>query len=218
MDMKKIGSFIAVIGSLYFLVSMTTGKLLVGIEEWKMYYQDQGGAIMKDLFMYTFWVVIIVGVLAITEFAFAVYYKLQEKKMLRMDGIALGKITGLLRSHLFKNDIHGEIPGGAIIGWGVAQGEQSWGGTLKFRVPPWFPCVKFEVNGVEYQKITGEGVWKDTWEIGQNVTIIYKSDAPGICIIEGDPSYRNKMKLCILNGLVFSVICIVGIVVMVVLL
>ena len=85
-----------------------------------------------------------------------------------------------------------------------------WSGmsSLKKRVPPWFPCIKYKVNGEEIQKITGEGVWKDTWEIGQKVMVLYDPEKPSICRVKDDPSYRYKRNVDLIIGSVVFLFCI----------
>ena len=135
---------------------------------------------------YFLWAALITGPIALYYFVLAIYFFFQEKRMRKMKTKVNGKIIGLVKSHLFRNEVHGEVPGGVLIGWGVAQGEQYWGGTLKLRIPPWFPCVRYEVDGQVIEKITGEGVWEGTWEIGQQVTVRINSENPRICFLEGD--------------------------------
>ncbi len=128
------------------------------------------------------------------------------KQMQKMNHETTGKITGLLKSHLFRNDIHGEIPGGTQIGWGVAQGEQFWGGKLKWRIPPWFPCVKYYVDGKEYYRIMGEGNLKDAWYIGQEVTVLYEEENPYKSEIRGDESHKIKIILDFSVAIVFGAV------------
>lgn len=108
-----------------------------------------------------------------------------------------GIITGLVKSHLFRNEVHGDVPGSVLIGWGTAQGEQYWGGMLKKRIPPWFPCVSYQAGEKEICRIMGEGTWKDTWKTGQKVVVIYDSKNPHISFIEGD---TNDLGLRFLNN------------------
>lgn len=108
---------------------------------------------------------LITGPIALCKFVLAIYSCVIEKRKKKMECKVNGEIIGLVKSHLFKNKIHGEVPGGVLMGWGVAQGEQYWGGTLKLRIPPWFPCVRYEVDGKVYEKITGAGDQKGNWEV-----------------------------------------------------
>jgi len=160
------------------------------------------------------WAALASGPIAIGFFIFAGYEYFTEKRMRQLPGKAIGKVTGLVRSHLFRNETYGEVPGGVLIGWGVAQGEQYWGGagTLKMRIPPWFPCIKYEVEGKEIQKIAGEGTWKDSWEIGQTIMVFYDPKKPSICMIEDDSSYKNKRILDIIIGSVLLLFCIVTVI------
>ena len=115
-----------------------------------------------------------------------------------MQGLTEGKVIGLLKSGLFKNKTTGEFPDGVLIGWGVGRGEQHWGGTLKMDVPPWFPCVCFEVDGKEYHVITGCGTLKGKWQLEQKVTVLYNPKNPRVAYLEGDDSYiiHHRMYFC----------------------
>lgn len=177
-----------------------------------IYYRDAiGVGGLKIEKMHMIWAALISGPIAIFYLVMAVYEAMYEKRMRNLTAVATGRVTGLVCSHLFRNDTYGEVPGGVLIGWGVAQGEQMWSGmsSLKKRVPPWFPCVKYEVDGKEIQKITGEGVWKDTWEIGQKVMVLYDPEKPSICRVEDDPSYRYKRNVDLIIGCVVLLFCIV---------
>ena len=168
-----------------------------------------GGFMIEE--KYFLWGALIAGPIALLYFSFAVYSCFKESRMKKMEYTANGEVIGLVKSHLFKNETHGEVPGGVLMGWAVAQGEQYWGGTLKLRIPPWFPCVRYEVDGKVYEKIIGEGVWKDNWQIGQKVTVFYEKDKPRNCFLEGDPSYKQKRIFDIIVGCVFSALCIASI-------
>ena len=98
-----------------------------------------------------------------------------------------------------------------MIGWGVSSGEQFWGGLLKKRIPPWFPCVTYRVGEQEICRIIGEGVWKDTWKIGQQVTVLYDPDNLRISMIEGDTSLQKRSKRYVIIGLVMMLISAVAI-------
>lgn len=154
---------------------------------------------------------LVTGILAVYFWGFAVYDAVQQKKRNGFSDQTGGTVIGLVRSHLFQNETHGEVPQGALIGWGVSQGEQYWGGMLKFRIPPWFPCVKFVVDGKEYIKIMGEGNFKETWERGQAATILYDPANPNICAIKGDTSLQIKMRLNLAAGIVCMICCVSGI-------
>lgn len=103
------------------------------------------------------------------------------------------------------------LPGGVLIGWGVSSGEQFWGGLLKKRIPPWFPCVTYRVGEQEICRIMGEGAWKDTWKIGQQVTVLYDPDNLRISMIEGDTSLQKRSKRYVIIGLVMMLISAVAI-------
>lgn len=130
-----------------------------------------------------------------------VIYKQKEMKRLQCE--AKGKVIGLVKSHLFRNETHGEVPGDVLIGWGVSQGEQFWGGFVKKRIPPWFPCVKYEANGKEIIRIMGEGNVKDAWRIGQEVTVLYDAEIENKSWIRGDESLTFKIKFYFLLALLF---------------
>ena len=151
------------------------------------------------------------GVLALYFFAFAGDDAVQQKKRNGFSGKTGGTVTGLVRSHLFRNETHGEVPQGVLIGWGVSQGEQYWGGMLKLRIPPWFPCVRFVVDGKEYIKIMGEGNFKEAWKVGQAVTILYDPANPNICMIKEDTSLRIKVRLNLAAGIFCMICCVAGI-------
>ncbi len=161
--------------------------------------------------MNIFIVSLLAGILALYFFAFALYDAIQRKKKNNFSGKAKGTVTGLVHSHLFRNETYGEVPGGALMGWGVSQGEQYWGGMLRLRIPPWFPCVQFVVDGKEYIKIIGEGNFKDAWETGQAVTVLYDTANPNICMIKEDTSLRIKVRLNLAAGLFCLVCCVIGI-------
>ncbi len=156
--------------------------------------EQQRKAVITALILFTFGIIFVIyGVCDI--------YKDKQKEKLVCE--TKGTITGLLKSHLFRNDIYGEIPGGVQIGWGVAQGEQFWGGSLKWRIPPWFPCVKYYVGDKEYWRLMGDGNLKDAWYIGQEVTILYNEKNPRKSEIQGDESIKFKMKIDFLVAAVF---------------
>lgn len=164
---------------------------------------------MNKEYIYFIMAAIVCGILSVYKIVFAIYDRKLEKQMMNLPGRTTGTITGLLRSHLFKNDTYGNVPGGTIIGWGVAQGEQFWGGTLKMRIPPWFPCVTYEVDGKEYCKLMGEGNYKDAWKIGQEVTVLYEAGNPQKAMIQGDHTYRIKSKLDLIAGIVLLIGCVI---------
>ena len=173
---------------------------------WGVTRMTIGGYVIDE--QYFLWAALITGPIALYFFTFAVISYFQEKRMKKLEGVAKGKVTGLLKSHLFRNETHGDVPGGVIMGWGVAQGEQYWGGTLKIKVPPWFPCVRFEADGNVVEKLAGEGTWKGSWEIGQQVTVRFDPKTPKKCYIEGDPSYKHKRIVDIISGCIATALCI----------
>lgn len=166
---------------------------------------------MFEIFQIAFALMALPGLLGIFAVALGVYDLFQNRKLKKLKERTSGEIKGLIKSHLFRNEIHGEVPGDALIGWGVSQGEQFWGGMLKKRIPPWFPCVTYKVDEKEFCRIMGEGVWEGTWNIGQEVVILYDSKNPRISIIEDDISLKTRAKLSIGTGCVLLLITIVAI-------
>lgn len=160
----------------------------------------------------TSFVLFVIGVVYIILVCCDIY---KYKKMLKLKKQAKGEITGLLKSHLFRNDIYGEIPGGTQIGWGVAQGEQYWGGTLKWRIPPWFPCVRYEVNGKEYFRIMGEGNLKEAWRIGEEVVVVYDAENPQKSEIRGDDSFQIKIKMDVILAAIFIITGLISVLIMI---
>ena len=159
----------------------------------------EGGATMTNEMMKVVVVVLVVMILGIGLVAFSFWYLWENRKRNRLQGITEGEIIGMLRSGLFKNKTFGEFPGGVLTGWGVARGEQYWGGTLKMDAPPWFPCVRFTVDGKEYHVITGCGTLKGKWKLGQKATVLYDPKKPRVAYLEGDDSYiiHNRIYLCV---------------------
>lgn len=161
------------------------------------------------------WLPIVFGTLAVGELVFAIYDVAQDWKLQDLPKQTEGVVTGLVRSHLFKNDVIGEVPGETLIGWGTAQGEQYWGGMLKMRIPPWFPCVKYQIGEKEYSRLTGEGTYRDVYDIGEKVTILYDEKKPGVIAVQGDRSLRTKAKMELLLAVICAVITIVSIILLV---
>lgn len=161
-----------------------------------------GGAIMTNEMMKVVMVILTVLLLGVGVVCFSFWFFFENKKRMHLQGLTEGQVIGLLRSGLFKNKTTGEFPGGVLTGWGVARGEQYWGGTLKMDVPPWFPCVRFEVDGQEYHVITGCGTFKGKWKLNQDVTILYNPENPRIAYIEGDDSYIIHHRIYFCFGIV----------------
>lgn len=157
-----------------------------------------GGVTMTNEMMKVVVAILTVLILGIGVVCFSFWFLLEDKKRNHLQGLTEGKVIGLLKSGLFKNKTTGEFPGGVLVGWGVGRGEQYWGGTLKMDVPPWFPCVRFEVEGKEYHVITGCGTFKGKWQIGQNVTVLYDPENPRKSYLEGDDSYiiHHRIYFC----------------------
>ena len=157
-----------------------------------------GGATMTEEMLTVVVVIFTVMLLGIGVAGFSFWFLWENRKRNRLQGLTEGQVIGLLRSGLFKNKTTGEFPGGVLMGWGVGRGEQYWGGTLKMDIPPWFPCVKFEVDGQEYHVITGCGTFKDKWKLEQSVTILYNPENPRIAYLEGDDSYiiHHRIYFC----------------------
>ena len=158
-----------------------------------------GGVTMTEEMMKVVVVILTVMILGIGLVGFSFWYLWENRKRNRLQGLTEGEVIGLLRSGLFKNKTFGEFPGGVLMGWGVARGEQYWGGTLKMDVPPWFPCVRFELDGNEYHVITGCGTFKGKWKQNQKVTVLYDPKKPRVAYLEGDDSYiiHNRIYLCV---------------------
>jgi len=166
---------------------------------------------MWEWFQIAFGLMVLPGVIGFLGFSMGIYDAFQDKKLRGLNGRTEGTIQGLVKSHLFRNETHGEVPGSALLGWGVSQGEQFWGGLLKKRIPPWFPCVKYSVNGQEICCIMGEGVWKDTWKLGEEVTILYDPNNLRVSMIEGDMSLKKRCKRYMITGMVLMLISVVAI-------
>jgi len=166
---------------------------------------------MWEWFQIAFGLMILPGVIGGLALFMGIYDFFQNRKLKHLEGRAEGVIQGLVKSHLFRNETYGDVPGNVLVGWGVSQGEQFWGGLLKKRMPPWFPCVKYSVDGQEICRIMGEGVWKDTWKIGQEVTVLYHPDNLRISMIEGDTSLQKQSKRYTVTGLVLILISAVAI-------
>lgn len=157
-----------------------------------------GGVSMTDEMLKVVMVIFTVMILGIGVVCFSFWYLWENKKRNRLQGLVEGQVIGLLKSGLFKNKTIGEFPGGVLMGWGVGRGEQYWGGTLKMDVPPWFPCIKFEVDGKLFHVITGCGTFKGKWQLNQKVSVLYDSENPRIAYLEGDDSYiiHHRIYLC----------------------
>ena len=165
---------------------------------------------MWDIYKTAFTVMLVPGMLGVMAISLGIYHIFQHKKMKRLPMKTTGVVTGLVKSHLFRNEVHGNVPGSTLIGWGTSQGEQYWGGLLKKRIPPWFPCVSYQANEKEISRIMGEGTWKDTWKTGQNVVILYDPKNPYISFIEGDVSLQKKAKYDIGAGLLLILVSVVS--------
>lgn len=157
-----------------------------------------GGATMTNEMVKVMAVIFTVMLLGFGVVGFSFWFLWENRKRNRLQGLAEGEVIGILKSGLFKNKTTGEFPGGVLIGWGVSRGEQYWGGTLKMDLPPWFPCVKFEVDGQEYHVITGCGTFKGKWQLNQKVSVLYNPENPRIAYLEGDDSYiiHNRIYFC----------------------
>lgn len=147
-----------------------------------------GGIESRELVLLTVWGAC--GALVLMLGAFGVWQLVHAKRMQALPGRAQGRVTGLVKSRLLRNECQGDVPEGVLAGWGVAQGEQFWGGMLHKRVPPWFPCVSFEAGGRGFVRIFGTGAFQGTWYVGQTVFVRFDPGAPHISALEGDPSPR----------------------------
>lgn len=87
----------------------------------------------KEMRMERIVVGLILGVLTAYFLILAVIDIVRMRQQERLEKMTTGIVTGLVRSYLFRNEMHGEVPQGVLTGWGVAQGEQYWGGMLKLR-------------------------------------------------------------------------------------
>lgn len=187
--------------------------------EWKKIAMTQVGKTkvegdrfsMWEWFQIAFGLMVLPGVIGALAFFMGLYDFFENRKLKRLEGRAEGIIQGLVKSHLFRNETHGDVPGGVLIGWGVSSGEQFWGGLLKKRIPPWFPCVTYRVGEQEICRIMGEGAWKDTWKLGQQVAVLYDPDNLRISMIEGDTSLQKRSKRYVIIGLVMMLISAVAI-------
>ncbi len=168
---------------------------------------EKGGLSMSEEVLQVIAIIITLFLLGIGCIAFSFWFAWENRKRNRFQGITEGKVIGMVKSGLFKNETFGEFPGGVLIGWGVARGEQYWGGTLKMDVPPWFPCVRFQVNEEEYHVITGCGTLKGKWEIGQNVNVLYDPNNPRKAYLEGDNSYTIRQKMYLTLGVILLLAC-----------
>ena len=63
----------------------------------------------------------------------------------------------------------------------------------------------------EICRIMGEGVWKGTWKIGQEVTVLYDPNSPRISMIEGDISLQTRAKHYLIAGLLMVLVSAVAI-------
>ena len=164
--------------------------------------RQKGEKIMNEQMNDAIAIVMILFVMAFYCFFMGVCVLYKEKELQKLQCETNGRIIGLVKSHLLRNETHGEVPNEALIGWGVSQGEQHWGGLPKKRIPPWFPCVKYEANGKEIIRIMGEGNVKDAWRIGQSVTVLYHENIENKSWIRGDESLKIKVKIyVVLAGL-----------------
>ena len=109
-----------------------------------------GGVSMTEEMLKVIVVIFCVMLLGIGVVVFSFWFLWENKKRNALQKLTEGEVIGILKSGLFKNKTTGEFPGGVLMGWGVGRGEQYWGGTLKMDIPPWFPCVRFEVDEKEY--------------------------------------------------------------------
>ena len=144
--------------------------------------------------------VVFVGLLF---WALALGMALRAKRLENAPNRAAGRIVGLLHAGVWQRKTYGNVPDGAIYGYGVTGGVGYgcfWNEVL-FR---WFPCVEFtDDTGRTRIRIMGEGVAAGTWSDGQAVTVAYDPKYPARCTIVGDPSHRNAVY----TALGFGVLC-----------
>lgn len=174
--------------------------------------ERRGGAMteQEQMFINGWRIPLVLGMLAVLFFCFALYHVVQERKMRSLSGHTQGEITGLVRFLPFRNEVHGDVPDGTLLGWGISQGDQVWGSLIRVRIPPWFPCVRFEAGGKEYSRLTGEGTGKETWHTGQRVTVLYDPENPRVSTIEGDDSLRIRAKMNAVTALVCALACVIS--------
>ena len=129
-----------------------------------------GGATMTNEMMKVVAVIFAVMLFGIGLVCFPFWFLWENRKRNRLQGLTEGQVIGPLKSGLFKNKTTGEFPGGVLTGWGVARGEQYWGGTFKGK-----------------------------WQLNQNVTVLYNPKKPRIAYLEGDDSYiiHHRIYLCV---------------------
>ena len=187
--------------------------------EWKQLAMTEEGRVrqegerfsMWDFFQIAFAIMVLPGVLGVLAIVLGVSDFFRNRKLKQLQGRTQGIIQGLVKSHLFRNETFGEVPGGVLLGWGVSQGEQFWGGMLKKHIPPWFPCVVYTAEEKEICRIMGDGVWKGTWKIGQEITVLYDPNNPRISMIEGDISLQRRSRRYVIAGLLMVLVSAVAI-------
>lgn len=172
--------------------------------------EGDGGMTEYEMFVAGWWIPLMTGLLAAMYLGFALYHLIRERKMRSLPGRTTGVITGMVRSLPFRNQVYGSVPDATMLGWGVSQGDQAWGSLMRVRIPPWFPCVTFDVDGTEYTRLTGEGARKNTWQTGQRVTVLFDPANPRVSTIEGDDSLRIKAELNAAVAVVSAVACAVS--------
>ena len=59
--------------------------------------------------------------------------------------------------------------------------------------------------------LMGEGVWKGTWKIGQEITVLYDPNNPRISMIEGDISLQRHSRRYVIAGLLMVLVSAVAI-------
>ena len=188
--------------------------------EWKQLALTKEGRVKSDGMKLSMWelyqialiIMFLPAALGILTIVLSILDYCRARKLKHLTKREKGVICGLVKSHLFRNETYGEVGVGVLIGWGVAQGEQFWGGMLKKRIPPWFPCVKFQANEKEMQCIMTEGTQKGIWRIGQEVTVLYDEKNPRINMIEGDNSLLNRAKYYAIFGVVMLFISAIAII------
>lgn len=144
--------------------------------------------------------VMLLGLMGLIFIGLALWGRAHSRRLQSLPGKADGTVTGLLRVGLWDRRTMGEVPGGAVMGFSVAAGEQ-YGGHLSMRLFPWFPCVRYTVGGRDYVRVMGEGLPEGSWRVNQRVRVRYDTENPRISAIEGDPSYPLSFKVDLLLGL-----------------
>lgn len=133
--------------------------------------------------------------------ALALGMALRARRLENTPNRAAGRIVGLLHAGVWQRKTYGNVPDGAIYGYGVTGGV-GYGCFWNEMLFRWFPCVAFtDHTGRTRIRIMGEGVSAGTWTADQAVTVAYDPDHPARCTIVGDPSHKNAVYTALGIGL-----------------